>query len=708
MDRRVSLDIAKPDPPSKADPHRPINPPVSRGDGAFALPAFVSNGLIGLRVVESPLTTGVAMLNGFVGEHPEKRIEAAARTPYPLGGDVSIDGVLMSHAPHLVGDLRQSYDFAVGELTSCATFRATGATARIEVLTFCSRRRPTLACQEIRLTVDAPCTLSVSAGIDARGVYGREAHLMIDRDAVEEARIDAGLRWESHGGVATCGLAFVTDLLDAEAAERTLNRREQLIETCYRFEARPGRTYRLRQMTSLVAEGSHHQPDLQAARLAAMAASDGFDEIRAENRAEWREIWKGRIRLVGADRRWQELADAAFFYLNASTHHAALASTSIFGLAAWRDYHHYYGHVMWDLETFVVPPLTLLQPHAVASCLNYRFRHLETARANAALFGRRGLQFPWESGPSTGQEAAPPPGSASWHEDHVSLDVARAFAFYADVTGDKRFLRERAAPVLSGVADWIESRVTQTARGLEIRKSMGVAERAEPSDNPAFVTMAAKVVLNDAIRVCRAAGLPFNPQWADIAEQLVLPARGDVIVSHDGYRVNEEKGATPDPLLGVFPLDCELADDQVRATLDFYLAMADDYVGSPMLSALYGVWAARAGDRRRALRLLEEGYGKFVNGRFHQTMEYRPDRFPEQPMAGPFFANIGGFIMSLLLGFPGLAPNDAAPETWPRHKVVLPAGWKAIEVDRLWVRGQPMRLLARQGEMAALTPLSTP
>ena len=40
--------------------------------------------------------------------------------------------------------------------------------------------------------------------------------------------------------------------------------------------------------------------------------------------------------------------------------------------------------------------------------------------------------------------------------------------------------------------------------------------------------------------------------------------------------------------------------------------------------------------------------------RFLQTLEYRPDRFPEQPMAGPFFANLGGFLMGLILGFPGI------------------------------------------------------
>ena len=68
------------------------------------------------------------------------------------------------------------------------------------------------------------------------------------------------------------------------------------------------------------------------------------------------------------------------FYLISSTHVASPASTSIFGLATWHDYHYYYGHVMWDIETFVVPVLSLLQPHAAESILDYRTRSLPQRR----------------------------------------------------------------------------------------------------------------------------------------------------------------------------------------------------------------------------------------------------------------------------------------------------------------------------------------
>jgi hypothetical protein len=145
-----------------------------------------------------------------------------------------------------------------------------------------------------------------------------------------------------------------------------------------------------------------------------------------------------------------------------------------------------------------------------------------------------------------------------------------------------------------------------------------------------------------------------------------------------------------------------LDEKLASATLDFYLSKVDNYIGSPMLSSFYGVWAARRGDRRLALKLMEEGYGRFVSGRFLQTLEYRPDRFPEQPQAGPFFANMGGFLMSLLLGFPGMKIDSGPPEKWSRHETVLPSGWSGIEVERLWVRGRPAHLTARQGRNARL------
>jgi trehalose/maltose hydrolase-like predicted phosphorylase len=684
---------------------KPISPPAANGSGKGELPAYVSNGLIGLRVRDIPLISGMALLSGYTGEHPERLIEVAAVAPYPVAADLKIGGVWLSDVPHQVDAHEQAYDFSCGELTSRFRFRAGDRTANVEVVTFCSRVDPSLVCQQVVIETGGG-DVGLRAIIDAAGINGRPLRYARSTPGEPEPAVDGSLLWESSGGLSSCGVALVTELLGAgEAMPARPALAGHRLVTEFTVKARAGRRLRLRQIASVIPDVLHQAPDHQATRQAARARADGFDKIRAENRAAWAELWRGRIQLAGAGERWQALADAAFFYLNTSVHPGSAASTSIFGLATWHDYHYYYGHVMWDIEAFAVPPLSLLQPDAARALLDYRSDKIDGARRNARLWGRRGLQFPWESAPRSGEEATPMPGAGSWREDHISLDVARAFAFHADVTGDLQFLREKAWPVLSGVSAWLTSRVTRRGGEYDIAESMGIAEREAPVRNPAFTNMGAVVVLRAAIAAAERLGLPVDDQWRSLAAGIAIPMRGDAIVSHDGFRLNEEKGATPDPLMGIFPFGYPLAAKVEEATLALYLKAADSYIGSPMLSALYGAWAARAGDRGLALKLLEEGYGQFCVGRFLQTLEYRADRFPEQPRAGPFFANIGGFLTGLMFGFTGLEPGPDTPETWAKRPVILPQGWSSIEIDRVWVWGAPMRLVARQGaEAAELSP----
>ena len=140
-----------------------MSPDPARSRDERELPAYVSNGLIGLRVRDVPLTSGMALVSGFAGEHPERRIEATATAPYPLAGDVAINGVWLSDALHQVRNLEQSYDFSTGELTSEFGFSATDVSLRCEILTFASRGDPTLVCQEVSLTFDSSCDVNVKS-----------------------------------------------------------------------------------------------------------------------------------------------------------------------------------------------------------------------------------------------------------------------------------------------------------------------------------------------------------------------------------------------------------------------------------------------------------------------------------------------------------------------------------------------------------------
>jgi hypothetical protein len=113
-------------------------------------------------------------------------------------------------------------------------------------------------------------------------------------------------------------------------------------------------------------------------------------------------------------------------------------------------------------------------------------------------------------------------------------------------------------------------------------------------------------------------------------------------------------------------------------TLEYYLSRAEEYIGSPMLSSMYGVWAAWTGGRDLAAKLFDAGYAQFTSDRFVQTLEYAPTR---SRTSRP--------------------PVRSAAGELAAAAVVLPAGWKAIEVDRVWVRGRPARLIARHGDERA-------
>jgi hypothetical protein len=119
-----------------------------------------------------------------------------------------------------------------------------------------------------------------------------------------------------------------------------------------------------------------------------------------------------------------------------------------------------------------------------------------------------------------------------------------------------------------------------------------------------------------------------------------------------------------------------------------------------MFSSLLGVFAAWQGRRRRATELFERGYAAFFDDPFLAPDEYpaADERFPQ---ASPMMANLGAFLGSLLYGLPGILPSFDEPSTWPERRIVLPAGWRSIEVERLWVRGRPAHLVAKHGADAA-------
>ena len=694
----------------------PISPPALTDPRPDRLLAYLGNGHLGLRVGRIPWFDGLAIVNGLWGHHPKDGIPAFAAAPYPLAGDLSIGGRWASERPGDVRFVDQRLDFATGELTSRFIADVGGVRASVTILTFCSRTDPVLVLQEVAVTCDADVSILLRATASTVDLPGRRLGAgAIPRGEPETA--DAWLTWEGMGAGARCGLAIASRLAGATWPDRTRGgdgRRDRPIVAAkdvdrgvsltIAADAERGRPVRVRTIVGLVPDLAHPRPERQAALLVARGLARGWDELRKANREAWTDLWLGRP-LLDAPDGWQERTDASFFYLHSSVSRASLASTGVFGLAYAPNYHYYRGHVMWDIESFAFPPLVLTAPDAARTILDFRSRTAPAARSNAALHGYAGLMYPWEADFDHGAEAVP--RWSKTDKDHISLDVGNAFLHYAEVTGDRLHARLHALPVVAEIAEWLLSRVEHTERGVEIRRVRGPAEAFEAIDNDAFVNAAAIVFLRRAAALVRWLGDEPPEAWEAIADQIVLARdpRTGAIRNHDGHRLDEPLGDTPEAAAAFFPLGYRDRPDVEAATLDDALRrQVNRYVGTPMFSALLGVFAAWRGRRRLAAELFERGFGAFFDDPFRAPDEFPADddRFPD---ASPMLANLGAFLGSLLYGLPGILPNSGAPATWPERPVILPTGWRSIHVERLWIRGLPARLVARHGADAATLEL---
>lgn len=404
-------------------------------------PAYVANGLIGVRAGENPLWDKQVLEAGFCGLSEQHGVEAYAPLPAPQL-DLYIESDCLSEVPYHYHFVRQAYDFSCGELTTDFTFENhEGKSVQGKHILFCSRSMPTLIMEKVIVTAGDDLAFSLAARLDLRSLPLRQLLSLkpnVDADMVILA--------EGRGGKETAGIALLmtptgekwTKAANTGLFEQWGYENEFRIQA-WQISLKRGETAEMTIATSYVPSCMHTEPHWQAVRMSKMATWYGYEAIREANRKCWEEIWQGRITVEGAQEKWQDCLDASYFYLYSSMHTSAPYGIAPFGLG---DRFCYKGHVFWDCESFMFLLPMLSDPNIAKSLLEYRFERLEAARNNARLNGFRGIQFPWQSGSSGCEVTRVSAGQAGGAgEQHVNMDVAMAFAAYAYVSGDEIFLR---------------------------------------------------------------------------------------------------------------------------------------------------------------------------------------------------------------------------------------------------------------------------
>jgi kojibiose phosphorylase len=163
----------------------------------------------------------------------------------------------------------------------------------------------------------------------------------------------------------------------------------------------------------------------------------------------------------------------------------------------------YYGAAFWDMEIFINPFFIYTNPETGRDTPQYRYSHIEKARALARSYGYDGARYPWMQAPD-GE-----PVTTMWHygdhQIHITADVIVGMWHYVQATGDKGFLFDHGAEMILETARYWRGRV-DTIRGrpgYHIYGVMGPDEYKPLTNNNAYTNYTARFNLRLAGEVVR-------------------------------------------------------------------------------------------------------------------------------------------------------------------------------------------------------------
>ncbi len=378
----------------------------------------------------------------------------------------------------------------------------------------------------------------------------------------------------------------------------------------------------------------------------------------------WEQLWEGDI-IIEGDLQSQLDVRLALYHLYAFARGDSNLSIAPMGLSS----QNYNGHIFWDTELWMFPPLLVLNQDIARSLVNYRSDRLDKAKQKAINFGYKGAMFPWESD-DTGEEATPAWALTGTFEHHITADVAIAFWNYYLVTKDKSWLKERGYPMLKEVADYWVSRATPNTDGsYSIKNVVGANEFAPNVDDNAFTNGAAITALNYAEKSAKELGFAANPLWIEVANNIKIHKFPDgTTMEHSTYKGERIKQA--DVNLLTFPLHVIADKATILKDLKYYEPkLAEE--GPAMGKSVFAVIYARLGDADNAFRLFKESYEPNKRPPFGAFSETATGH-------DPYFATgAGGMLQTVLFGFGGLHLTD---EGIIQKGAILPKQWTSLVI----------------------------
>ncbi len=416
---------------------------------------------------------------------------------------------------------------------------------------------------------------------------------------------------------------------------------------------------------SICTTAEYSDPYSEARRELVYVDRIGVDAVIEGHRRLWERLWESDI-IIEGDILSQRIVRFALYNLYSSCREGTRYSIPPMGLSSQG----YNGHIFWDTELWMYPPMLLMNQGIARSMMDYRTDRIAPARRKASDYGYQGLMFPWESD-SDGQEATPVWALTGPMEHHVTADVGIAAWNYYLVTKDLRWLRDEGWELLKGIAEFWVSRVTKNVDGsYSINGVVGADEYAQNVNDNAFTNASASVSVRNAVKAAEICGYDAPEIWSRIAEGLRLHRNPDgVTLEYDGYDGEQIKQA--DVNLLAYPLGVITEPDQIRRDLSYYEDKIDMVNGPAMTFSIFAIQYAQLGDIQKAEEMFRRAYEPNIRPPFGV--------FAETPTSNnPYFmTGAGGLLQAVLFGFGGLSITD---QGIIQGNTLLPSGWRGLTI----------------------------
>ena len=645
-------------------------------DPAFYRHAFVGNGYLGQRVPPTgmgymatgektgwPLFTpryDGAFVAGLYAQDPGLAGGRQAVAAIPTWSTLEVGAGAETYTATIpaarISNYRQALLLRCGLLSTALTWTTSdGRSTDLAYDVLADRGHPHVGAVRVRMTPHWDGQATVSDRIDGAG-----ARRLVQTGGGSHgpATVDVTFSTQTTGTAGTVASTVKPGAgVAASPAKRSIGDGDLSASQSLTFPVRSGQSYEFVKYVGVDTALTSAKAEKSAVAASQDAAQRGWSALLASHAAAWADLWRSDI--VLPDRPdLQAWIRSGLYGLLSSIREDQDNSISPVGLTS----DNYAGLIFWDAETWMYPGLLLLHPGIARSVLEYRYRTLPGARANAQRLGYQGVFYPWNSASNgdlaTECHSVDPPHCVT--QVHLQGDIALAVWQYYLATGDTAWLRARGWPMLQGIAQFWAGRVTGNGDGsYSIDNVAGPDEYSNGVRDGVYTNAVAATALRNATKAAQILGEAAPSQWTTIAEHLRMPfdEQRQIFLQYDGYDGTLIKQA--DTVLLLYPVEWPMSAQVAARTLDFY-ADRTDPDGPAMTDSVHAVDAAQIGEPGCATHTyLMRAIKPFVRDPFAQFAEARGSKPGAQdPLAGApafdFLTGEGGFTQVFTNGLTGL------------------------------------------------------